>query len=89
MEVPFLFFFFVPFSWLAPPPGQKPCLHVTDGLPAVSSVYNKCKILTTNMIAGVDSSFKHRQQHNMGSFTQEATTVSSLKMDENRLRWHK
>ena len=26
MEVPFLFFFFVPFSWLAPP-GQKPCRH--------------------------------------------------------------
>ena len=68
-------------------------LHVTDGLSAVSSVYKKCKTLTTNMIAGVDNSFEHRLQHNMGSFIQEATTVSSLKMDEiaveNRLRWYK
>ena len=66
-------------------------LHVTDGLLVVSSVYKKCKTLTTNMVAGVDSSFEHR--HNMGSFTHEATTVSSLKMDEiaveNRLRWNK
>ena len=68
-------------------------LHVSDGLPAVSSVYKRSKSMTPNMIAGVDSTFESRLQHNTKFYTDATISISSLKMDEiateDRLRWNK
>ena len=56
-------------------------LHITDGLPSVSLTYQK-KAIAPNVIAGVDSSFEDRLKNSIASYSQDETTVSSLKMDE-------